>query len=182
MPNPADLYAHPLAYNRAIRGWSQPTFLTKLRETAGKNRKIALGTNRHTLSRWENGHQAPDKTTQLCIADLLDIPEDHVHRFPWPAWLPHGPMPLTTLEWTTAGAYTALREAAEASAADRRAFLVADGPTLTAAMAWWRIPAPYQPLGASAKGRPTVDFQTVATMSRRTDDLRLIFMDAAEAA
>ncbi|MFI5619596.1 helix-turn-helix transcriptional regulator [Streptomyces sp. NPDC051567] len=150
-----DPIRHPLAYARALRGWSQSDLVARLhRAAATRPEGLRSGADKAAVSRWENGRKTPNPESQLLIADAFGVPARDLRRYPWPHWLPgrDDPVPL-------GAAYTvrALRDAQRAAMnRERRTFLASSASALAGPASQWAALAP--------------DRLTAALGGRRVDD------------
>ncbi|MFI1584703.1 tetratricopeptide repeat protein [Embleya sp. NPDC020630] len=141
---------HPLATLVARRGGTVATYL---RHVADAHRALGFGglaARPEKYSRWLAG-ATPDPCTQLAIAALHGVPDDVVHRRPWPDWLLAAmPDDRTLLEspWTPTGTIQALDTVG--GTVDRRGFLIAGSTTLLTTLDQW---AAAEPATAVTHGR-----------------------------
>lgn len=85
-------HAHPLTLVRTARAWSYES-LARLLAAKARTLGVNMATERQKIWRWEHHGVTPHRTTQMILADLLDVPRGLVDARPWPAWLPtqHAP-------------------------------------------------------------------------------------------
>ncbi|MGX4733635.1 helix-turn-helix transcriptional regulator [Kitasatospora griseola] len=131
-----DQIRHPLAYARALRGWSQSDLAARIHHAA-RNRPEGLrsGTDKAAVSKWENGRKTPSIESQLLMAEAFDVPAGDLEAFEWPHWLPgqDQPTPLGS-------AFTvhALRDAQRAAMDHRRrTFMTFSALALAGLSAQW---------------------------------------------
>lgn len=159
---------------REARGWTQAETARRLRA-----RSVELGhpvfTGRDGVCHWEH-ERAPDKHTQLLIADLFGIPPALVDERPWPEWLSEDPAQRATpREWTLLGAAQSLAELS-GGAVDitRRELVLVAGGTLTASLLAWMTADPVA-AGQLTQGRRIGEaaverIEQRVRMLRRLDD------------
>ncbi|MFJ7247197.1 helix-turn-helix transcriptional regulator [Kitasatospora sp. NPDC098652] len=131
-----DQIRHPLAYARALRGWSQTDLAARIHHAA-RNRPEGLrsGTDKAAVSKWENWRKTPSIESQLLIAEAFDVPIADLEAIEWPHWLPgqEQPVPLGS-------AFTvhALRDAQRAAMDHRRrTFMTFSALALAGLSAQW---------------------------------------------
>ncbi|MBQ0828578.1 helix-turn-helix transcriptional regulator [Streptomyces tagetis] len=113
-----DLIRHPLAYARALRGWSQTDLAVRIHRAARRRPEgLRSGTDKAAVSKWENWRKTPSIESQLLIADAFGVPIGDLEAFAWPHWLPgqERPVPLGP-----AFTVRALRDAQRAAMDHRR--------------------------------------------------------------
>lgn len=162
-------YPHPLAYVRALRGWSQQRLADLLRRLA-RERGVNLATGKNRVCRWERYGTTPDAPTQRLLAELLDVPSGVVAARPWPGWLPAWDDTRFLFPWSREGALQALAEASTSQPTDVRAFVGLTGLHLTALTSEWRLTA--SPRLRAALGGRRVDAHLVRSICDRTRQLR----------
>ncbi|MEU1424868.1 helix-turn-helix transcriptional regulator [Kitasatospora sp. NPDC005751] len=113
-----DQIRHPLAYARALRGWSQTDLAARIHRAA-RNRPEGLrsGTDKAAVSKWENWRKTPSIESQLLIADAFDVPIADLEACEWPHWLPGQEQPVSLGSTFTVHA---LRDAQRAAMDHRR--------------------------------------------------------------
>ncbi|WP_395296771.1 XRE family transcriptional regulator [Kitasatospora hibisci] len=113
-----DQIRHPLAYARALRGWSQNDLVARIHHAA-RHRPEGLrsGTDKAAVSKWENWKKTPSFESQLLIADAFGIPIADLEACEWPHWLPGQEQPVQLGSTFTV---QALRDAQRAAMDQRR--------------------------------------------------------------
>jgi transcriptional regulator with XRE-family HTH domain len=150
-----DLIAHPLAYARVLRGWSQEDLAREVRRAAVA-RGLRSGCDRRRVWKWEHKIAVPGAESQILLAGALGIPESRTEQVEWPYWLPAYEEPLPF-----ASRYTlqALRESHGATM-DRRSFTLFTGLSLVGLATQWAALEPARLDGALNGKR--VDTELVA--------------------
>jgi transcriptional regulator with XRE-family HTH domain len=165
---------HPLALARTQRGWSQTQMAAKLCALAAC-RVVNLATNRNRVWRWESGKASPDATTQALIAELFGVPAEHILERPWPMWLAATTVLNEGMAWTQPGSLSALIDATEKGALDRRGFLALAGSTLLGLADAWASVEPGRLASALSERRVDDDlvgwFENQLPELWRLDDL-----------
>ncbi|SDT06295.1 DNA-binding transcriptional regulator, XRE-family HTH domain [Streptomyces sp. TLI_053] len=113
-----DQIRHPLAYARALRGWSQTDLAARIHRAA-RNRPEGLrsGADKAAVSKWENWRKTPGIESQLLIAEAFDVPIADLEACEWPHWLPGQELPVPL---GSAFTVLALRDAQRAAMDHRR--------------------------------------------------------------
>lgn len=160
---------HPLAALRHRRNHTAQQYLQAINE-----RHIALGhgamaIHRKKISLWESGTVTPEQSAQLAIASLEGLPEEIVHRLPWPEWLLHAldDEVLLYVPWTPEGARHALTDTSTGGTMDRRGFLIATGTTLGLVAADWLTA-----ITTSSKAYPRIGAEEITHFEARMAELR----------
>lgn len=132
-----DPIRHPLAYARALRGWSQGDLVAEL-DKAARRHGLLSGADKTAISRWEHARKTPNTDSQLLIAEAFDVPLSDLEAYGWPYWLPgrDEPLPLGA-----AHTVRALHDAQRA-AMDRRSFMTFSAISLGGLAAQWAAAEP----------------------------------------
>src|SRR5262249_24715759 len=147
------IFAHPLSYIRAERGWTHQDLVSVIARRVGN-----MAARREKAWRWEHRGVVPDRESQLALAAELGVPAERVDRLPWPRWLPASDALRTALPWSQAGSVEAIEDALERAVLDRRGFLILAGSSLVGvAQDWLRI-EPEHLAAVLGGGRVTEDF------------------------
>jgi hypothetical protein len=126
------VFAHPLSYVRAERGWTYQALAKVIAGAVGN-----MATNRNKVYRWERWGVEPEEDAQLGLARVLGVPEEVVRAVGWPGWLPVGQRPAVELPWTATSCLTILHHTAGAAMFDRRGFItLGAGAMATVANQW----------------------------------------------
>ncbi|MFE3873326.1 helix-turn-helix transcriptional regulator [Kitasatospora sp. NPDC059146] len=136
-----DQIRHPLAYARALRGWSQTDLAARIHHAArSRPEGLRSGTDKAAVSKWENWRKTPSIESQLLIAEAFDVPIADLEAFEWPHWLPgqEQPVPLGA-----ASTVHALRDAQRAAMDHRRrTFMTFSALALAGLSAQWAVLEP----------------------------------------
>lgn len=168
----ATLEKHPLATLLRSRGWTATAYLQRVSD---EHRTLGYGSiacRREKVTRWINGSNVPDATTQLAIARLHRIDPAEVSRRGWPGFL------LLALNndhtafespWTAAGTVDVLEHLGGPVDLDRRGFLITSAGTLAAIAAQWTNT---EPVAAAVENGRLVGSGTADLFDIRLDALR----------
>ncbi|QKV96266.1 hypothetical protein HUT19_34860 [Streptomyces sp. NA02950] len=78
---------HPLTLLRALTADTQLSYAELVADTHEALGFGKLQRRREKVSRWETQGIPPDRSTQLVIAHIHQVPEEEVQRLGWPHWL-----------------------------------------------------------------------------------------------
>ncbi|SDM74109.1 tetratricopeptide repeat protein [Actinacidiphila guanduensis] len=143
---------HPLTELITRRGWTNESYLRRVRDEYVRRGYGQFATRKEKVSRWTQPErpQVPTVTTQMAMAAVFGIPAREVQARGWPGWLlcglQHGDA-VWELPWTTAGTMEALEVGGPV---DRRGFMTASTGVVAAVVAQW---ATALPAAAQASGR-----------------------------
>ncbi len=163
--------SHPLAYVRALRGWSATELLAAMDRDARDQLGVRLGpADRNKVHRWETRGVVPEPAAQRALALVLGVPEERLARHPWPRWLPAygGIRPIEG--WWLGGALRAIEDAI-AGEPDRRGFVALAGPELVQLARAWRA-AVTVPLIAVIRGPLRAEEDTAGRVERQAELVR----------
>lgn len=147
------IFAHPLSYVRAERGWTYQDLVNVIARRVGN-----MAARREKAWRWEHRGVVPDRESQLALAAELGVPAEHVDRLSWPRWLPAGDTLRTALPWSQAGSVEAIEDALERAVLDRRGFMILAGSSLVGVAEEWLRIEPEHLAAVLGGGRVTEDF------------------------
>jgi hypothetical protein len=165
-------FDHPLAFVRHLYGWSYQGLVDSIARQAARMPQVGnMAARREKAWRWEHWGVVPDRDTQLAIAALLDVPDEHLDQLGWPRWLPVGDAIPADYPWTAGGCRTALADALERAMLDRRGFLVLSGGLLTVLSDQW-LSVEHDKVDAALDGRRRVDSELVSWIHERIPMLR----------
>ncbi|GAA4980496.1 helix-turn-helix transcriptional regulator [Kitasatospora paranensis] len=163
-----DQIRHPLAYARALRGWSQSDLAARIHRAA-RNRPEGLrsGTDKAAVSKWETWRKTPSAESRLLIAEAFEVPLGDLEAVDWPHWLPgqEQPVPLGP-------AFTvhALRDAQRAAMDHRRrTFMTFSALALAGLSTQWATLEPDPP--ATSWNGARVDAELVDWLEDTTTQL-----------
>lgn len=166
------VYPHPLAYVRAVNGWSASDCLREINATAVAEFGISIGRHdRNKVYRWEHNGVVPDPITQRALAHRLRVPAGRLLSDPWPRWLPAFHQTNGDYPSSQQGSIKATEDALGGDAMDRRDFLALTGTALAAAGQDWLRREPDR-LTASLSGDIAVDRDLVSSLEQQTALLR----------
>jgi hypothetical protein len=165
-------YARGYLLTRALeaRGWGRAETARRLRDLSVR-RGRPISTGRDGIWYWEH-ERAPDKPTQLLIADLLGIPLAAVDERLWPEWLSEDPIQRPAPRpWTVLGAAQSLTELAGGAVdTTRRELILIAGGTLTTSLLAW-ITADPAAAGQLTHGQ-RIGEAAIARLEQRVHHLR----------
>ncbi|MEY9848313.1 transcriptional regulator with XRE-family HTH domain [Streptacidiphilus sp. BW17] len=163
-----EVFAHPLAWVRWQRDWSQRDLINRLA------RRLGIPPDRKQPSRWEARGVTPREDVQRALAAELEIDVAQLKARPWPQWLiPRGDDLALRAPWTVEGLQSVLDHTAEGAPMDRRGFLVllTDAAAASLVGTWARTPAP-APLPAAGDGAGGMGADLLGSMEDRLALLR----------
>lgn len=149
------LQNHPLAYVRAVRGWTYQDVVDIVALGVGN-----AAARRQKAWRWEHLGVVPDMASQHALAQALGVPSEQVLMRPWPAWLPDGDAIPTAFAWDAEGSLQSIEDALEHAMLDRRGFMKLVGPVLVCLAEDWLNIEPAELASALRGGRIAEDFVT----------------------
>ncbi|MFF2041767.1 hypothetical protein ACFVVX_15145 [Kitasatospora sp. NPDC058170] len=167
---------HPLLILRACLGLNQTEYAELVARTHAAMGHGHLAARPEKVSRWENGYAAPERTTQLAIAQIHRVPPREVDRTRWPVWL-HPAVrrtAMTAVPWNSGSMIEILRSLGPG--AGKVAFTTGDGPSpvvsgpLLASFLSHALTALLTPSATAGQDRPPTPGVTAA-LERRVDAL-----------
>lgn len=147
------VFVHPLSYVRFERGWTYQDLVNVIADRVGN-----MARRREKAWKWEHWGVVPDRETQLALAAVLSVPEEHVNLFPWPEWLPDGDPIRTDFPWSQAGSVLANDHALGRAMMDRRGFIRLTGAALVGFAEDWLHVDPAELNAVMQGGRITDEF------------------------
>ncbi|MFC9328608.1 helix-turn-helix transcriptional regulator [Kitasatospora sp. NPDC057015] len=147
-----DTIRHPLAYARALRGWSQSDLAARLHRAAqAQPESLRSGADKAAVSKWERSRKEPNDESQLLIAEAFGVSPEDLATYDWPYWLPGQDQPVPLGAGSTIHALrTAQRAAMDPR---RRTFMTFSALALAGLSAQWSALEPGR-LATALNGSP----------------------------